>query len=207
MKPASALAWLLLPGLLAPATATAASARAWSIDPAQSQVQFAVRKFWFVHVRGTLPALTGTLRRLDTRAGIDLAEVEATLGTDGLQMDDPDDRERALGPDFFDAARFPAIDFASRPFPLGQLVSGGKLEGELTLHGESHPVTLALQPSDCPRQPLDCVIRVHGTISRGAFGMHRMRGVLSDKVELDLRIVLRASEPAAASPGADAPAS
>lgn len=207
MKPASAIAWLLLPGLLAPPPAPAASARAWSIDPAQSQVQFAVRKFWFVHVRGTFPALTGTLRRLDTRIGIDLAEVDAALDADGLRMDDPDDRARALGPDFFDAARFPAIDFASRPFPLDQLVSGGKVEGTLTLHGESHPVTLALQPSDCPRQPLDCVIRVRGAISRGAFDMHGMRGVLSDKVELDLRIVLRESGPAAAGPGADEPAS
>jgi hypothetical protein len=37
------------------------------------------------------------------------------------------------------------------------------------------------------------VIRVQGTISRSAFGMRGWRGVLSDKVDLDLRIVLRSS--------------
>jgi hypothetical protein len=43
------------------------------------------------------------------------------------------------------------------------------------------------------------VIRVRGTISRSTFGMRGWRGVLSDKVELDLRIVLRTSMNAASS--------
>lgn len=165
----------------------------WSIDPAQSQVQFGVRKFWFAHVRGTFPALSGTLHRIDTHIGADLGRVHADLAVDGLQMDDADDRARALGTGFFDAAQFPSIHFDSDPFPMSELVAGGTLRGMLSLHGERHPVTLALQPSDCPRQPLQCVIRVQGTISRSAFGMRGWRGVLSDKVDLDLRIVLRSS--------------
>jgi polyisoprenoid-binding protein YceI len=179
---------LLLPGF---AAAGSNASHVWSIDPAQSQVRFVVRKFWFVHVRGTFPALSGSLRRLDTRIGIDLGEVDASLDVDRLHMDDADDRARALGPDFFDASRFPAIRFDSDPFPLDELVSGGRLRGMLNLHGERHPVTLVLQPSNCPRRPLDCPIRVHGAISRSAFGMHGWRGVLSDKVELDLGISLR----------------
>lgn len=171
----------------------AETAQTWSIDPAQSQVQFGVRKFWFAHVRGTFPGLSGTLHRIDTHIGADLGRVDADLAVDGLQMDDADDRTRALGTGFFDAARFPSIHFDSDPFPMSELAAGGMLRGMLNLHGERHPVTLALEPSDCPRQPLRCVIRVHGTISRSAFGMRGWRAVLSDKVELDLRIVLRSS--------------
>ena len=184
-----ALAWLLLPGMAA--AAPAASTQAWPIDPAQSQVQFAVRKFWFVHVRGTFPALSGTLRRVDTRIGADLGRVDADLEVAGLRMGDAGDRARALGPDFFDAAQFPTIHFDSDPFPLAELVTGGVLRGMLTLHGQRHPVALALQPSDCPRQPLECALRVSGAISRSTFGMRSLRGVLSDKVELDLSIRLR----------------
>ena len=168
-------------------------AQTWSIDPAQSQVQFGVRKFWFAHVRGTFPALSGTLHRIDTHIGADLGRVDADLAVDGLQMEDAGDRARALGAGFFDAARFPSIHFDSDPFPMSELVAGGTLRGMLSLHGERHPVTLALQPSDCPRQPLQCVIRVQGAISRSAFGMQGFRGVISDRVELDLRIVLRSS--------------
>jgi polyisoprenoid-binding protein YceI len=207
VKALLALALLLLPAF---GTAGETPARTWPIDPARSQVQFTVRKFWFAHVRGTFPALSGTLYRLDTHIGADLGRVDADLDVAGLLMDDPGDRARALGAGFFDAAKFPSIHFDSDPFPLDELVAGGTLRGILSLHGERHPIALALQPSDCPRQPLECVIRVHGSISRSAFGMHGWRGVLSDKVGLDLRIVLRSSVNAAPSDsgsGTNGPAS
>lgn len=189
MKAALALALLLLP-CLALAAVPATGTRTWPIDPAQSLAQFSVRKFWFAHERGTFPDLRGSLRRFDTHVGVDLAEVEATLDVADLQMDDASDREHALGANFFDVARFPVIRFSSDPFPLGELAGGGTLHGLLTLHGERHPVAFALLPSDCPRQPLECVIRLRGTISRSLFGMRMWRGVLSDKVDLDLRIRL-----------------
>ncbi len=180
------LAWQTAPP---PAPPTAA-AEVWSIDAAKSQAQFSVRKFLFAHVRGTFPVLSGRLHRVGTPASPDLVQVDATLEVAGLEMDDADDRAHALDRNFFDAGQFPFIRFDSDPFPLEELASGGALHGLLTLRGEQHPVTLALQPSDCPHQPLDCVIRVHGAISRSRFGMRAWRGVLSDKVELDLRISL-----------------
>lgn len=188
MRAAFALA-LLLPSL-AFAAVPSPAAQTWPIDPAQSQAQFSVRKLWFAHERGTFPQLHGTLRRIDTHTGTDLVEVNATMDVAKLLMDDPDHRAHALGPNFFDVARHPWIRFDSDPFPLSQLVSGGTVRGMLTLHGERHPVSLTLLPSDCPHQPLACVIRVRGTISRSTFGMRAWRGVLSDKVQLDLRILL-----------------
>lgn len=202
---------LLLPGFAPAQTATRDVAQhTWAIDPAQSRVDFTVRKFWFVHVRGTFPALSGTLHRLDTRIGVNLGQVDAALDASGLRMNDQDAQARALGPGFFDVAQYPHIAFESDAFALDELVSGGALRGVLTLHGESHSVALTLQPSNCPREPLTCVIRVRGVISRSAFGMRDMRAVLSDKVELDLEIVLRASRNAAlpdARPDAGKPAS
>lgn len=186
MKFGLALALLCLPGL----AASAATSASWTIDPAQSEAQFVVRKFWFVHVRGTFPDLSGTLRRVDRRIGADLGEVDATIPVADLRMGDAGDRERVLGPDFFDATQYPRIHFDSDPFPMDELVSGGALRGVLALRGERHPVTLKLQPSDCPRQPLACVIRASGTISRSAFGMRSLRGVVSDRVTIDLRIRL-----------------
>lgn len=192
------IAALLLPCLAVAATPEPVE-QAWPIDPAQSQAQFSVRKFWFAHVRGTFPELHGTLQRIDTPNGVELAKVDAALEVDGLAMDDAGDREHALGPGFFDAAQFPAIHFDAEPFPLAELVSGGSVRGVLALHGERHAVDFELLSSDCPRQPLACVIRVRGSISRAAFGMRKWRGVLSDKVELDLRISLQAP-PAVPSP-------
>lgn len=188
MKAALALA-LLLPSYAFAAAWTPAP-QIWSIDPAQSQAQFSVRKLWFVHERGSFPQVHGTLRRIDTHIGADLAEVDATVDVARLLMNDPDHRVHALGPKFFEAARYPWIRFDSDPFPSNELVTGATVRGMLTLHGERHPVALKLRPSTCPRQPLACVIRVQGTIMRSTFGMRAWRGVLSDKVQLDLRNLL-----------------
>ncbi|HET9818194.1 MAG TPA: YceI family protein [Rhodanobacteraceae bacterium] len=189
MRAVLALALLWLPGLAA-AAAPSVAPQTWPIDPARSQAQFSVRKFWVAHEHGTFPQLQGTLRRIDTSIDADLVEVDATLDVAGLRMDDPDHRARVLGPDFFDAARYPWIRFDSDPFPFRVLANGGTVHGMLTLHGERHPVALTLQPSDCPRQPLACVIRAHGSISRSTFGMHAWRGVISNRVKLDLHISL-----------------
>ncbi|HET7561318.1 MAG TPA: YceI family protein [Rhodanobacteraceae bacterium] len=188
IKAALALA-LLLP-CLAPLAAPAAGTQTWPLDPAHSQTQFSVRKFWFAHARGTFPELQGTLRRIDTASGNDLAQVTASIDVAGLLMDDHAARETTLGPRFFDAARFPLARFDSDPFPLAELASGGTVRGMLLLHGEQHPVTFSLQASECPKQPLLCVIRVSGSLSRSDFGMHAWRGLVGDKVELSMRIVL-----------------
>jgi polyisoprenoid-binding protein YceI len=194
MKAAWALALLLLPGL-ALALAQTRGPQTWPIDPSRSQAQFSVRKLWFAHARGTFTELHGTLRRIEMPNGAAIVEVDATLDVTRLAMADPDHRARALGPDFFDAARYPWIRFDSNPFPLAELVTGGTVSGMLTLHGERHPVPLTLRASTCPGQPLACVIRVRGTIQRSKFGMRGLRGVLSDKVELDLRIALSGDRP------------
>lgn len=180
---------LLATGLAAWAT-LAAAAQAWPFDTTQSQAQFSVRKLLFAHVRGTFPGLVGTLR---TVAGPgNRVEVDAVMDVAALQMADRREKAQALGPKFFDAARYPRARFVSDPFPFAMLASGGALRGVLVLHGTRRPVTLDLQPSQCPGQPLACPISVKGTISRAQFGMHAWRGALSDKVDVRLEIVVEA---------------
>lgn len=188
MTAAFALAVLLA---ASPAATPLTGARTWPIDPAQSQVQFSVRAFWFARVRGIFPELAGTLRETAATDGDGFARVDARLAVAGLRMRDAGERGRALGPGFFDAARFAAIGFDSAPFPLAELAAGGSLPGTLDLRGQRRAVTLTLLPSDCPRQPTGCAIRLRGTISRAAFGMRGWRGILSDPVALELQIVLR----------------
>lgn len=187
------VAALLLALVWLPALAPATAPGRWAIDPARSQVQFSVRKFWIIPVRGSFPSVAGSLRRVDAAAGGDLVEVGAAVAVGDLRMHDRGERAHALGPGFFDAQRYPSISFDSEPFPIGELASGGPLRGMLALHGERRAVTLTLAPSACPRQPLACVIRVTGPISRSAFGMRGVRGVVSDTVRLDLRINLEAA--------------
>lgn len=174
--------------LLALANAAGVASEIWPIDSAHSSARFSVRTLWFTHERGTFDGVHGELRRND--AGRDV--VDAWIDAGSLSMGDAHALEEARGPGFFDVADYPRIHFVSSPFAPAALSEGGTLEGILDLHGQRRWVQFTLLPSSCPAQPLAYPIRVHGTLSRSAFGMRAHRGLLSDKVVLDLDIVLGA---------------
>ncbi|MDQ2972306.1 MAG: YceI family protein [Rhodanobacteraceae bacterium] len=168
----------------------AAADSSWSIDAARSHASFNVRTLWFTHVQGRFDALRGELRSIDAQRDV----VDAWIDANDLAMDGADALAEARGPGFFDVERYPRIHFVSAPFPVASLAGGGTLQGELELHGQRHPAQFTLLPSTCPAQPLTCPVRVHGTLARGEFGMHAHRGLLSDRVSLDLHIVLDGSD-------------
>lgn len=173
--------------LLLPCGLASAAPEILPIDSAHSSARFSVRTLWFTHERGRFDGVYGELRR-DGEKGLDV--VDAWIDADSLAMDDPGALEQARGPNFFDVARYPRIHFVSSPFIPATLGKGGTLDGILDLHGQRRWVQFTLLPSTCPTQPLACPIRVHGTLSRSAFEMRAHRGLLSDKVVLDLDIVL-----------------
>lgn len=162
--------------------------RALQIDTQASQAQFSVRTLWFSHLRGRF-ALAG-----EVRESADSAMVDAWIEADSLVMDDPGAQAEARGPDFFDVAKYPRIHFLSAPFAPALLAAGGTLQGRLELHGKMHPVQFTILPSTCTRAPLTCAIEARGTLSRGDYGMRARRGLIGDRVELGLRIVLRAHD-------------
>ena len=173
--------------LLALSCATAQAAQEIRpIDSTHSSARFSVRTLWFTHERGYFNGVHGELRRDDAHLDV----VDAWIDAGNLSMDDANALKAARGPDFFDVQEYPRIHFVSSPFAPAALGTGGMLEGVLDLHGQRRRVQFTLLPSACPAQPLECPIRVQGTLSRSAFEMRAHRGLLSDKVVLDLDITL-----------------
>ncbi|MBS0431589.1 MAG: YceI family protein [Proteobacteria bacterium] len=164
----------------------AAAALVWPIDPAHSQAQFSVRTLWFTHERGVFSGVRGELRAIDAEHDV----VDAWIDAGSLHMDDRNALREARGPGFFDSGEHPRIHFVSAPFPVSALRDGGVLEGSLELRGQRRDTRFELQPSRCPARPLDCPVQVNGSISRSAFGMHGRRALLSDRVSLELHIVV-----------------
>jgi polyisoprenoid-binding protein YceI len=113
----------------------------WTIDSTHSWVEFTVEHFTVAFARGIASGPTGSITIADdlpsssARASIDVS----TLTTANKVRD-----EKILGPDVLDAAQFPTIDFASRALRAADGVY--QLDGDLTLHGITRPVTLALTP-------------------------------------------------------------
>jgi polyisoprenoid-binding protein YceI len=97
----------------------------------------------------------------------------------------------ARGPQFFDATRYPYIDFLSEPHRLELVHDGGRLRGKLTLHGVSRTESFILQPAECARPGRDCDVVATGVINRADYGLSGYRLALSDRVRFTMRVRLK----------------
>ena len=121
----------------APAATTAQTT--WTIDPAHSHVEFAVRHLMISTVKGRFGVVTGTVKTDDA----DPAKGEVEVSIDAASIDTREAQRDAhlKSADFFDVERFPAITFRGSRISD---VSGDrfKLTGDLTIHGVTREVTL-----------------------------------------------------------------
>lgn len=121
------------------APATTAIPTTWSIDPAHSHVEFAVRHLMISTVKGRFGVVTGTLTtdESDPPKG----EVEVSIDASSIDTREAQRDAHLKSADFFDVERFPAITFRGSRISD---VSGDrfKLTGDLSIHGVTREVTL-----------------------------------------------------------------
>jgi polyisoprenoid-binding protein YceI len=111
----------------------------YTIDPAHSSAEFAVRHMMLSKVRGTFHGLAGTIAL--PAAGSVPASVSADIEVASIDTREPQRDAHLKSPDFFDAEKFTHIRFASTD--ISDAGNGRfKLSGTLEIHGVSLPVTL-----------------------------------------------------------------
>lgn len=132
-------------GILAALAALALPAYAgttWEIDPAHTDVQFAIRHMMISTVRGEFGKVSGTVAADDqdlTRSKVTASIDAATVNTREAKRD-----EHLRSADFLDVTKFPTITFASKKVErAGE--GRWKLTGDLTLHGVTREVTLDVE--------------------------------------------------------------
>jgi polyisoprenoid-binding protein YceI len=111
---------------------------AWTLEPAHSDVSFAVKHMGFSTVRGRFGGVAGTVTFAEDGrlAGADITIDVSTIDTGMAQRDG-----HLKSPDFFDVATYPQARFVATSVaqqPDGALT----VAGDLTLHGITRPVTL-----------------------------------------------------------------
>jgi polyisoprenoid-binding protein YceI len=165
----------------------------WTVDPAHSQVGFAVKHMGIATVRGEFTEIEGTLE-----IGEDLASSKAygTVKTASVDTNQPDRDAHLRSPDFFDADNYPELRFdATKIEPVDD--DTFRITGNLTIHGVTNQITLEaivdgteIDPQGNERVGLEVV----GQLSRGDFDMKFNMAlgsgnvVVSDKVKLALDI-------------------
>ncbi len=116
----------------------------WELDPENSSVTFVCKHSGFTNVRGMFQRPSGTIV-LDegTPANSRInATIDVKLITTGVEERDT----HLKSPDFFDATRYPTITFASTSLTRSSATSYS-VAGNLTMHGTTKPVTLAVTAS------------------------------------------------------------
>ena len=110
----------------------------WTLDPAHSQIEFSVKHMMVTTVRGQFRKFTVDVNfdeEHPERSTV-AANIEASSIDTGMEARDAHLRSA----DFFDADTFPGLSFRSTKIvPSGDAY---KIDGELTVRGETRPVTL-----------------------------------------------------------------
>lgn len=113
----------------------------YSIDSVHSTVQFSVRHMMVANVRGEFTRLSGKIQ-LDSENPAD-SSVEARIDAASINTREPDRDTHLKSADFLDVEKFPTILFRSTQ--VEPKAGGGTVNGELTIHGVTHQISLDVE--------------------------------------------------------------
>lgn len=149
---------------------TLPAAGTWAIDSAHSSVEVVARHLVVSRVRGRFPSFSGTVT-----IGEDVTDSAINVSIDTASIDTGvEDRDQHLrSADFLDVKSHPAITFQSTQV---QHVDGKRWQvpGELTIRGESRPVTLDVEFLGTQTDPWGndkAAFEARATVARDDFGM------------------------------------
>jgi polyisoprenoid-binding protein YceI len=188
--------YLLLLGLLLTVLPAPAYAQhtVWQIDPAGTTVEFYAKLLAVKKVKGSFPAVSGTVTLLHDhleRSSVDVVIDPGSVDTN-LKKRDRHLRNR----DFFNVERYPAMTFRStRIEPVSD--GGWKVTGDLTIRDKTRPVVLDVE-NTTPMAELQSADRVRGRatgqINRRDFGLNYSSMAIGDTVDIAIDIELTRHE-------------
>ena len=157
----------------------------WRVDRSRSAIRFLIRHFGVATV-GQFESFGGLLEARNGELRVAAYVHPATVAT-GNSI-----RDARLRSEFFDAARYPESRLRADGSERGRLL------GELTIRGVTHPVELWVTAG--PAGDDSAMVRVEGSIRRSDFGLDwdalrdASRLLVADEVRLSADVVLTRAE-------------
>jgi polyisoprenoid-binding protein YceI len=178
----------LLAAALVAVPAFGAQTETWTVDPVHSTAQFTARHFGIVPVIGTIPISSASVT-LNPGTQIPIAVV-AELDVSKLDTHN-DRRDGDLRSDhFFNVASTPDMRFVSTKIE-GTDPKHFTVTGDLTMHGQSHPVVLNAQVVASGKSPRGRSIIAYAataTVDRTQWGMSYGPVVVGNNVDLSFNV-------------------
>jgi polyisoprenoid-binding protein YceI len=112
----------------------------WTIDPAHSSIEFAVRHMMFTKIRGRFKEFSGTISCLD-ESNPTKAKVEATIDVASIDTGDANRDAHLRSAEFLDVEHYPSITFTSKRIDK-KAEDQFNMVGDLTIRGITREITL-----------------------------------------------------------------
>jgi len=181
MKPKALAAVLAL-------TSVSAFAQTYNIEPNHTFPNFEADHMGISTFRGKFTKTSGVIK-LDRAAKT--GTVDITIDASSLDFGHAKLNEHAKGPDMFDVAKYPTATYKGKITQFNG-DAPAKVEGELTLHGVTRPVALAINKFKCIEHPMMkkevCGADVTGEFKRSDFGINYGLPRFSPEVKLMIQV-------------------
>jgi polyisoprenoid-binding protein YceI len=165
----------------------------WTVDPAHSTVEFAVKHMGIATVRGRFNEFEGTL---DVADDLGRSKVSGKVKAASITTNEADRDDHLRSPDFFDTERYPEIGFESTRIE-GIDDTSSLVFGNLTMHGVTREVKLEVVISGTDEDPWGNTrvgLEAVGAIKRSDFDIRFNQALgsgnmlVGDKVTISLDI-------------------
>jgi polyisoprenoid-binding protein YceI len=167
--------------VLGSAAAAVRAADDYTLDGMHSSVSFKIEHLGLSWVHGRFDNFSGnfTIDPDDpSKSSFSMTIKPESVDTNNKKRDD-----HLRSPDFFNVKQYPTLTFKSTAV---KAIDGGyEVTGDLTLHGETKPVTLSLKggkKAEFPKGFQRTGYSTDLTLKRSEFGMDKMVGPLGDEV-------------------------
>jgi polyisoprenoid-binding protein YceI len=174
---------LALPTLIAMA-GMAGAADQYDVDGVHSTVLFKIDHFGVSNFIGRFDKISGAISWDAADPG--KSTIAYTIQADSVDTNFEKRDQHLKSADFFDTKQFPTLEFKSKSVKKGA-ENEFSVEGELTIHGVTKPITLTVKKTGEGKDPSGAQrIGFYTTfpIKRSDFGMNFMPGALGDAVEV-----------------------
>lgn len=164
------------------------SASAAEIDPQYTRIGFSLKTRWGQSLRGRFPTYMGRIETLEDGRH----RVRLTLSARDIEIvGHPGYTSITRGDGFFEADRFPEVEFVSDPYDDALVAGGGKLAGDLRIRNVRRREVFSIEATTCDQPGLDCDVVATGSVRRRDYGVDRWMFAVSDNVRFLLRLRVR----------------
>lgn len=178
----------LIVALTAASAASAFAADTYTIDPSHTYPSFEADHMGISVLRGKFNKSSGTVV-LDRAKKT--GSMEITIDTDSLDFGHDKLNAHAKNADMFDVAKYPTAVYKSTSIKFNG-DTPASVEGELTLHGVTKPVTLTINKFKCIMHPMlkkeVCGADASAEFKRSDFGINYGLPKFAPEVKLAIEV-------------------